>query len=95
MLSLLGPDSVVLIDGADVTRRTLGSIGERTPRLLAVTVMGEDDARFVRKDLLAVQPWCELYSVNSSLSRLVFAQHFGGRPYDRDRVIDMRSEARA
>jgi hypothetical protein len=95
MLALVGPDSVVLVDGAEVTHRTFAEIGERTPRLVAVTVTGEDHARFVRKTLLSVQPWCDLYSINSSLARLVVAQNFGGRPYDRDRILDMRAGGRA
>lgn len=95
MLTLLGPDSVVVIDGADVTRRTLGSIGERSPRLVALTATGEEHARAARKLLLSVQPWCDLYAANSSLGRLVVAHRFSGRPYERERVIDMRSGARA
>lgn len=93
MLSLIGPDSVVIVDGADVTRRTYANIAERAPRLLAVTVTNEEHSRSVRKGLLSVQPWCDLHSLNCSIGRLVVAHRFCGRAYDRDALIDMRSGA--
>ena len=90
MLGLLGTDSVVVVDGVDVSRRTYGLVSERAPRIVAVTVTSEEHARSVRKALLSVQPWCDLYSTNSSLGRLVFAHRFCGRPYERENMVDMR-----
>jgi len=95
MLLLVVPESVVVVDGAEPTRRTYASISQRRPRLVAVTVTGEEHARSVRKALLSVQPWCELYSLNSSLGRLVVAHGFSGRPYDRYELPDMFGKAEA
>lgn len=95
MLELVVPESVVVVDGAEVTRRTYASISQRGPRLLAVVVTGEEHARSIRKALVSVQPWCDLHAFNTSLGRLVVAHRFCGRAYDRDLVVDMRVGARA
>lgn len=90
MLSLVGPESVVLVDSAEVTRRTYGAVGERCPRLLAVVTPTEEHARSIRRAVSSLYPWSELYGIVTCVGRIAVVQHLAGRPYDRDRVIDMR-----
>jgi len=95
MLLLVSADSVVIVDGTDVTRRAYGEISRRQPRIVALTARDETQARSARRLLSSVQPWCELYSVGSSLGRVVFATGFHGEAYDRERVVDTREAAEA
>lgn len=91
----LDQDSVLIIDGIDVSRRALSLIGERFPRIMGIMPLNEEHSRAMRRVLASLYPWAEFWSVVSARGRLLVVKGAVGRPYDRDLVVDMRTGVQA
>lgn len=94
-LSVITPESVVIVDGTALTRRVVQLVGQTCPRLMAVRPLTEDHARSVRKTVTSLYPWNESWTVSTDAGRFIVVKGTVGHVYDRDAVVDMRSGARA
>lgn len=94
-LTMITPESVVIVDGMSLTRRVVQTIGSAGPRLIAVRPVSEDHARSVRKILTSLYPWHESWTISTDSGRFIMAKGAVGHVYDRDAVLDMRTGATA
>jgi predicted regulator of amino acid metabolism with ACT domain len=93
-VGLIVPDSVVVIDRVDIQRRTLATIAERSPRLIALLPQGVEQEKAMRRMVAAMFPWTEVWTVSTSIGKaLIMAAK--GRAYDRGDVLDARPEVEA
>lgn len=91
LLLNLDPDSVVFVDGVDVSRRAFSFIGERAPRIMGIMPLNEEHARAIRRTVTSLYPWAEFWSAMSSRGRMLIVKGAIGRSYDRDLIVDMRT----
>ena len=90
-LSLIDPNSVVIVDRVEIARRTLALIGERCPRLVAFAPLGLEQEKSMRRMLTALYPWwSETWTLFTSFGKVLVTRDVMGRAYDRDELVDMR-----
>ena len=94
-LAAVVPDSVVVIDRIDVLPRTLAAIGANRPRLIAMAPRGVEQEKAMRRMLVAIHPWSEVWTLSSSFGKLLVTKDAVGEAYDRDLVRDERPIAEA
>ena len=94
-LSCLNSDSVVVVDRVDVSFAVLRQIGEARPRLVAFVPCSIEHEKSIRRLISSMSPWAEVWTLSSSLGKLIVTGGILGPAYDRQDVIDQRSIAQA
>ena len=81
---------VVVVDGVDLSQRSLSLIGAKHPRLIAFTVEGKEHYMACRRLIKSCYPFADLWDFNEVDMAKLLVTNARGTPYDRDRVVDMR-----
>lgn len=92
----VSPDSAVIVDGVEMTRRTMESLLRPRPRLTAFVVTSIDHERSIRRKLEAMYPWSDMWAGGGiwTVAGRVLITEARGIPYGRDSFVDA-SELRA
>jgi len=83
--------TVVLVDRIELSRKTLASIGAKSPRILAFAPLNVEQEKFLRRTLRSVYPWAEVWETSTAIGKVLFTKDATGKGYDRDTMLDMRS----
>lgn len=87
--------TVVIVDRAELQRRTLTTVAERRPRLLAVSPNGVEGEKAARRMLTSLFPWSEVWTIQTAFGRLLVTKDAVGPVYDREQLVDMRTSGAA
>lgn len=89
-LSSVSSLSVVVVDRVDIQRRTLSTLGQLGPRLVAMAPQGVDQEKAMRRLISSAYPWAEVWTVSTSFGKLLVTKDVHGPAYEREDVVDMR-----
>ena len=93
--SNIDPETVVIVDRIEISPKVLGTIIGRRPRLIAFALASIDHERNTRRFLRECYPWSEAWDFSTDFAKILVPFDIWGEPYDRRRIIDMRSETTA
>ncbi len=89
------PESVVIVDRLEVSRRVLASVAARAPRLIALVPHGVDQEKSMRRTLSGLYPWSEVWTISTAFGKALVTKDAVGPTYERDDVMDMRPSGEA
>lgn len=90
----LNGESAVIVDRMDLSRSSFVNILLLRPRIFAVVVDDLDHEKSVRRTLKALYPWSQLWETFTDFGKTLYMTG-GGDPYDRELIVDQRTEAQA
>lgn len=88
-------ETIVIVDRVEVYRKTLATIGQKAPRLIAFAPANVEQEKSMRRTLRSVYPWAEVWELHTSFGKLLVTKDAIGTPYEREQVVDMRPIAAA
>lgn len=89
-LTMIDEFSVVVIDRIEVQKKTLSTIGEMKPRILAMAPANVSQEKAMRTMISNVWPWAEVWTLSTDFGKLLVTNEAKGAAYDRDSLVDMR-----
>lgn len=81
----LNADSIVVVDRVDVSDAIVELIASVKPRLVAFAVQPAniEHEKTVRRQLTALFPWHEVWTISTSFGKLLVSKDVQGKVYDR------------
>lgn len=92
--STIDPETVVIVDRIELSPKALAAVCSRCPRLVAFALASIEHEKATRRLVKESYPFADAWDFSTDFAKLLVTDA-KGRPYERDRVLDMRPEARA
>lgn len=95
IIDAVSPQTVVVVDRLELSRKVLAAVGAKRPRLVAVAPLGIEGEKSVRRMVTALYPWSEVWVFTTNFGKLLVTKDVTGPAYDRDTVVDLMDPGEA